>query len=656
MQGNCNTIFLVCICLLIVPVVKGQQNLVPNGSFEDTSGCPTNYSHLHFTSGWDKYTDGTPDFFHTCGNGTVAGIPSNFRGSQHPANGKAYAGLFNISGGDYKEYLARPIPPLTPGSIYEVSMSVSLGENSSAGTNDLGVFFYDEGPTLVSTLQTLNRTPQISYTGYSPIVEMSDWVRLKQVFRADSAYDNMVIGGFINRNSQNILRINTSQQPSAYYYIDSVVIIELDSFAAYISDTVLCAGDTLEVNYTAYGNFQSNNVFTVQLSDASGSFANPVDIGSVAADTSGSITCIVPAGTADGSGYRVRVTSTNQAGISKINDRDIVVTNVSDVTAENNSPVCSGDTLLLTASGGGLNYSWSGPAGFMSNDRTASILNPAAANAGMYYLSVEYNGCTSMSTTTVVVNDGYRAENLIVNSNSPVCEGALIKLDGSADGSDLTFNWFGPGNYSSSGENAELIATVAAAGDYIFSVKSGNCTVSETVNVVVKEAPDPPLLASNSPLSVGQRLQLEFQNPVAGASIFWKGPQAFTSEQQNPAINNVDESYAGNYLLTTILDSCAATDTIEVIVTDVADSNKLIVYPSPNNGTFYIEGIMSTDDWMPMDVVSVSGQLIFGKVIRPINKKVSEKIELEGRLHTGLYFVRILVYGEVRIFSLSIRR
>jgi hypothetical protein len=58
----------------------------------------------------------------------------------------------------------------------------------------------------------------------------------------------------------------------------------------------------------------AGNSYTVLLSDASGSFTNAVTIGSGASTGIDTITCTIPAGTASGSGYRIKVTSTSPVG------------------------------------------------------------------------------------------------------------------------------------------------------------------------------------------------------------------------------------------------------------------------------------------------------------------------------------------------------
>jgi hypothetical protein len=85
-----------------------------------------------------------------------------------------------------------------------------------------------------------------------------------------------------------------------------------------------CAGSALSVSFTASG-FAAGNVFTAQLSAAGGSFANPVAIGTLSGTTSATIAAVIPAGTAPGTGYRIRVVGSQPATVGTDNGADIVI-------------------------------------------------------------------------------------------------------------------------------------------------------------------------------------------------------------------------------------------------------------------------------------------------------------------------------------------
>lgn len=94
----------------------------------------------------------------------------------------------------------------------------------------------------------------------------------------------------------------------------------------------IASGATITIPYTTQGYYNPGNTFTAQLSDASGSFANPVNIGSVNAQTSGSISATIPLNTLTGTGYRIRVISNNPSVSGTDNGSDITINNSQVVT------------------------------------------------------------------------------------------------------------------------------------------------------------------------------------------------------------------------------------------------------------------------------------------------------------------------------------
>lgn len=73
-------------------------------------------------------------------------------------------------------------------------------------------------------------------------------------------------------------------------------------------------GANSSIDFTSDGVFNAGNTFTAQLSNATGSFASPTSIGNIAlsgTDPSGTINFTIPAQTASGSNYLIRIVSSN---------------------------------------------------------------------------------------------------------------------------------------------------------------------------------------------------------------------------------------------------------------------------------------------------------------------------------------------------------
>lgn len=95
-----------------------------------------------------------------------------------------------------------------------------------------------------------------------------------------------------------------------------------------VSPTTFCPGQSVSVPYTKFHTANPGNVFTAQLSNASGSFASPVTIGTLTTTGDGTISATIPPGTASGTGYRIRVIGSDPV----IGGTD----NGSNLTVENN--------------------------------------------------------------------------------------------------------------------------------------------------------------------------------------------------------------------------------------------------------------------------------------------------------------------------------
>lgn len=110
--------------------------------------------------------------------------------------------------------------------------------------------------------------------------------------------------------------------------------------------TPLCAGVTINVPFVANG-IGVGNVFTAQLSNASGSFVSPVNIGTLNGNTSGTINAVIPAGVAFGVAYRIRVISSLPVVIGKDNGTDLFIEANPNLTITAPLAFCSGTPVQL---------------------------------------------------------------------------------------------------------------------------------------------------------------------------------------------------------------------------------------------------------------------------------------------------------------------
>lgn len=153
-----------------------------------------------------------------------------------------------------------------------------------------------------------------------------------------------------------------------------VLVLSLYSFNAQsqvttgtISGSPFCACGTVNVPFTSVGVFIAGNIYTAELSDAAGSFASPVIIGTLVSTSNfDSVSCILPCGTSAGAGYLFRITSSSPAFTGTDNGTGIVI-NASvvpsvSITAAVSGIICTDTTVIFTATptnGGALPiYQW----------------------------------------------------------------------------------------------------------------------------------------------------------------------------------------------------------------------------------------------------------------------------------------------------------
>ncbi|MDZ7606680.1 MAG: cohesin domain-containing protein [Cyclobacteriaceae bacterium] len=236
-------------------------------------------------------------------------------------------------------------------------------------------------------------------------------------------------------------------------------------------------------------------------------------------------------------------------------------------TASNDGPVCEGGTIQLsTPAVGGATYAWTGPNGFSSNLQNPTIVNITAAGAGVYSVTINNGTCTSLpGTTTVVVNPIPVTPS--ASNSGPVCEGGNVTLSTPAV-VGATYAWTGPNGFSSNLQNPVINSITAAdAGVYSVTVTLLGCpSLAGTTTVVVSPIPATPTASNDGPVCEGANVTLSTP-AIVGATYAWTGPNGFSSNLQNPVINNITAAGAGVYSVTVTLLGCpslAGTTTVDV--------------------------------------------------------------------------------------------
>jgi len=282
-------------------------------------------------------------------------------------------------------------------------------------------------------------------------------------------------------------------------------------------------------------------------------------------------------------------------------------------TAINNSPVCEGGTVTLTATGGTL-YAWSGPNGFTGSASPLPVNNIQMNQAGKYYVTVtNAAGCTHIDSTTISINPAPVATTSFTSTS--VCEGDSIQLIAaggppyqwipSVGLSDV--NIFNPKASPATTTVYSVIVT------NLFSCKdTADVTINVITKAVVSAGPDRTMLK-------GQALALAGNVSGQGYTYSWS-PGTYINDiySLQPVVNPPTDA---QYILTAVSNIGCKT---------AADTMNIKVYPEifiPN--TFTPNGNGVNDTWnipasaaypgFELFVYDRYGQLIFHTTNTPVS-------------------------------------
>jgi hypothetical protein len=217
-------LFFLIFMFITCEICKGQ-NLVPNGSFEQFVGCPSNWAQFDSCLIWVNPTGATPDYFNQCSI-VDAGVPNNFAGFQNAHGGVAYAGLMQRElNSAWHEYIEIQLSaPLVSGFCYSFEMFVSTAEHCQYKTSAIGVYFSDSLYNNFQTSAILPLVPQINNTPGN-VPSNINWMQVSGTYLATGGENYLIIGNFKDSANSPLIVSNpnaTNDYDYAYVYIDDV--------------------------------------------------------------------------------------------------------------------------------------------------------------------------------------------------------------------------------------------------------------------------------------------------------------------------------------------------------------------------------------------------------------------------------------------------
>ncbi len=290
------------------------------------------------------------------------------------------------------------------------------------------------------------------------------------------------------------------------------------------------------------------------------------------------------------------------------------------------STICIGNSSNLTASGAN-EYLWN------TGAITSSIsVTPTATT--VYSVTGSYFGCASV-TSTLSVNVNNLPNITASTTNTQVCLGQTATLVGNGG---TSYVW----NTAATTSSISVTPTVAVSYTVI-GTDNNNCSNTATISLdVLTQVPVVSAVSSSTLICAGETATLT----ASGATTYsWSSAQTtsvITVNPSNTTIYTVNGSLANGcanaYSLTVNVSPCTAIASL-----NGTDNSKIVIYPNPSNGLYFIE-IENATNIVIYDVL--------GNVVLKENLKAGKhQMDLTQQAN-GIYMMSVLLNGTMQQYKL----
>jgi hypothetical protein len=429
------------------------------------------------------------------------------------------------------------------------------------------------------------------------------------------------------------------------------------------NDTNICLGDFLSISCKTVNRFKANNVFTVQLSNASGSFASPVNVGTVNDSVGSFLPFMIPTNTPVGAGYRLRVIASSPLDTALDNGKNIRISAYPQPRAYSDSPVCVGGPLNLydTSSSVATDYKWYGPTGnLVGTTQNVLIPNMPATSTGNYVIEIINYACITRDTVHVTVLPN--PDTLSITSNSPLCTGDTLRITATTVTPGVYYIWLtqhSPPIYlpNAPATYADSTVTLADSGWYKVAAVLGGCiSRQDSIRIKVDTTVVPSVAVSASPgTAVKTNMTIIFSTvatntgsaptyqwkvngvavPGATAAVFSGVMSGSIQHNDVICVEMLSNAVCARPALVT---DCVTVINEDVSVGQVSTKNNFRLYPNPNDGNFTVLFAENLRGEVAIEVMNAIGQQVYKKTIQQTTNNLQLNL---SQLPNGVYLLKL---------------
>ncbi|WP_247237021.1 T9SS type A sorting domain-containing protein [Telluribacter sp. SYSU D00476] len=281
--------------------------------------------------------------------------------------------------------------------------------------------------------------------------------------------------------------------------------------------TVVCLGGTISVPFTTTGTFNTGNEFTVQLSDATGSFDHVYNLTPSGATTPLVVTIPTGLGIEAGTAYKVRVVSKEplRVGTASTAVLTIQTAPAAPVVSSNVEYCQNAATSPLVAAGTDLKWYTTATGG----TSTAIAPTPSSAASGVtsYYVTQSTSGgCESPRAQIDVTIKSAPAAPAVSQASYSYCVGQTATTLSATATSGNTLKWYQANDTPLAEAPTPSTASAGTITYKVSQVNSGNCESPKvTITITVGTVPAAPTATSPIEVCAGTTLT------ATGSNLRW---------------------------------------------------------------------------------------------------------------------------------------
>jgi len=274
--------------------------------------------------------------------------------------------------------------------------------------------------------------------------------------------------------------------------------------------------------------------------------------------------------------------------------KQVVVQDIN-ISKSNDSSICAGSSLQLTAGGGSI-YSWS-PSSTLNNQGIANpIASPLATTK--YYVTVSNAaGCSKMDSILITV----KSAPVITKSNdTSICYSSAVQL---LAGGGTSYSWAPSSSLNNPGINNPVATPLTTTLYYVTVTNSLGCSKTDSIAITVNSLP---VISKSKDTAICNNTAVQL-SASGGTSYVWT--PAFTLN--NPDISNpiaTPSATTTYYVTVTNTAGCSKMDSIKISTSAppvISKSNDLSICKNTSVQLFASGG--STYFWSPASSLNNAG-------------------------------------------------